>query len=75
MPFSNQTDNNSTSTLVKLKGNPLNHVMSLKAKWLKVTGKDLHKGTAIALILNQIPKDEINKAINEIVKKAKLKKK
>lgn len=75
MSFSNQSNNESTSTLVKLQGNPLNHVLSLKTRWRDTTGQELHKGTAIALLLNKIPKDVIKQAIMDIVEEVKSKKK
>ena len=70
MPFEKDNagaDNSSTSTLLKLQGKPLGYVNSLKTKWRAKTGKELHKGTAVALLLNNIPKSEIEKAIKNIV--------
>ena len=64
-------DDDSTTVLVKLSGNPLNYIMSLKAKYLQTTGKDLHKGNAISLLLNKIPKKIVEDAIKEIINEIK----
>ena len=63
-----------TSTLVTLQGNPLNYVKMLKRRWEDAGisgGKELHKGTAVALLLNKIPKDVIEQAIKRIIEERK----
>ena len=60
----------STSCIVKLRGRPLDYVLSLKASYLNRTGKTLAKGDAIQLILNRVPKKVIEEAIKEIVNEA-----
>lgn len=61
-------ESDKTSTLVKLQGNPLNYVRSLQSKWESVSGgRELHKGVAVALILNKIPKSVVEDAIRQII--------
>ena len=60
-------DDESAMVLVKLRGNPLNYIMSFKAQYLKRLNKDLGKGDAINYLLNKIPRREIDDAIKQII--------
>ena len=66
MPFERKDDDSATA-LVKLRGNPLNYIMSFKAQYLEKLGKDLGKGDAISYLLNKIPRLYIDNAIREII--------
>lgn len=66
MPFEN-VNKDSTSTLLKLQGRPLDYVTRLQRKWEKAKGNRLHKGNAVALLLNNIPRKAIEEAIAKIV--------
>jgi hypothetical protein len=67
MPFERK-DDDSAKVLVKLKGNPLNYIMSFKAQYLQKLGKDLGKGDAINYLLNKIPRQAIDDAISQVIK-------
>ena len=66
MPFERKDDESAT-VLVKLRGNPLNYIMSFKARYLEKFGKDLGKGDAINYLLNKIPREAIDKAVKQIL--------
>jgi hypothetical protein len=74
MPFERQ-DDESTTVLVKLRGKPLNYIMSFKAQYLKKLNKDLGKGDAINYLLNRIPREIIDTAIKETLEEHKKEKK
>ncbi len=57
----------SATTMVKLQGNPLNHVISLQSRLYERTHRRISKGNAIAMLLNKIPKEVVEKAIKAIV--------
>lgn len=70
MPFE-RTDDDSAKVLVKLKGRPLDYIMSFKAQYLKKLGKDLGKGDAINYLLNRIPRETIEEAIGSVIQEHK----
>lgn len=61
----------STSAIVRLKGNPLNYVISLQSKYYSATQKRLNKGEAIMRLLNKIPKDVVENSIKQIIQELK----
>lgn len=64
-------DDESAQVLVKLRGNPLNYIMSFKAQYLQKLNKDLGKGDAINYLLNKIPRKVIDDAIKEVIQEHK----
>lgn len=70
-PNFTRTEEDSVQTLVKLRGNPLNYVISLKARYLQASGRELGKGEAMQMLLNRIPKKVIEEAITDIIAEVK----
>jgi len=67
MPFEKSSNSETTSVLVKLRGNALNHIISLKSRLMQKTGKDIGKSEAVVILLNRMPKETIEQAISSII--------
>lgn len=66
-PLFERKSSDTTSTLVKLKGNPLNYVIMLQTRVYEKTQRQVSKGDAVSMLLNTIPKEIVEKAIKKIV--------